>query len=286
MTRQQQGKLGADTWIALVLVLVSCVAILGFLFSRRPISHRDTELMAQLNAMNAAAELSKHEFDVYPPSDANDPTGRPYCGSMKLAEALMGQDLLGFHGKSIFRRDGLDAEGTLLYPADIDGLPVALRDSSLKARKGPFLQAENANACRLVDIYGKGNTGSFAENTFVLCDPYARVRPSGQRTGMPILYYRANPSGTAHDVVNPDNPQNVFNYRDNQALLALGAPGRPGETHPLANPKRFYLNTQNRKTSKSMPSWGNSFIFISAGQDGLYGTADDICNFEWKYRKR
>jgi hypothetical protein len=34
-----------------------------------------------------------------------------------------------------------------------------------------------------------------------------------------------------------------------------------------------------------MPSCGDSFILISAGQDGLYGTADDICNFEWKYRK-
>jgi hypothetical protein len=27
----------------------------------------------------------------------------------------------------------------------------------------------------------------------------------------------------------------------------------------------------------------DSYILISAGKDGLYGTADDICNFEWKY---
>ncbi len=287
MKRKQQGKLGKETWIALIFVLVSCLAILGFLFfhSGSPISDRDLELKAQLNAMNAAIELFAYEFDGYPPSDANDATGRPYCGAMKLTEALMGRDLLGFHTKSTFRWDGLDAEGTLLYPVNIDDLPVALHDSSLRARKGPFLQAENANACRLVDIYGKGNTGSFAESAFVLCDPYARPRPSGEKTGMPILYYRANPSGTAHDVVNPDNPQNIFNYKDNQALIALGVPGKPGETHPLIDPKRFYLNTRNRKTSKSMPSWGSSFILISAGQDGLYGTADDICNFEWKYRK-
>jgi hypothetical protein len=101
---------------------------------------------------------------------------------------------------------------------------------------------------------------------------------------MPILYYWANPSGIAHDVSNPDNPQNIYNHKDNQALIALGMPGKPGETHPLSDPKRFYLNTQDRKTSKSMPSSGNSFILISAGQDGLYGTADDICNFERKYR--
>jgi hypothetical protein len=287
MRQKRQGKLGKDTWIALTFVLASCLAIFGFLLfhSGSTISHRDLELKAQLNAMNMAIELFANEFDAYPSSDANDPTGRPYGGAMKLTEALMGQDLLGFHAKSIFRRDGLDAEGTLLYPADIDNLSVALRDSSLKARKGPFLPAESAHVCRLVDIYGKDNTGSFAENTFVLCDPYGRVRPSDEKTGMPILYYRANSSGTAHDVVNPDNPQNIFNYKDNQALVELGVPGKPGETHPLADPKRFYLNTQNRKTSKSMPAWGNSFILISAGQDGLYGTADDICNFEWKYRK-
>jgi hypothetical protein len=281
MGRKRQGKLGADTWMAFLLALVSCLAILGFLFfhSGSPIPHRDLELKAQLNAMNAAVELFAYEFDGYPPSDANDPTGRPYCGAMKLVEALMGQDLRGVHVRLAYRVDGLDPNGLLpLYPPEPDA-------ANLKLRQGPFLPAENANAWRLVDIYGKGNTGSFAESTFVLCDPYTRLRPSGDKTGMPILYYRAHPSGTAHDVVNPDNPQNIFNYRDNQALIALGVPGKPGETHPLADPKRFYRNTQNRKTSKSMPAWGNSFILISAGQDGLYGTADDICNFEWKYRK-
>ncbi len=279
MRRKQQGKLGADTWIALILVLVSCSAIFGFLFShsRSHISHRDLELMAQLNAMNAAVKLSEYELDGYPPSDANDPTGRPYCGVMKLTEALMGQDLRGFHLRSTYRADGLDPNGlTPLYPPEPDA-------ANLKLRKGPFLQAENADAWRLVDIYGKGNTGSFAESALVLCDPYARVRPGGRKTGMPILYYRVHSSGTAHDVLHPDNPQNIYHYRDNHALILLGVTGQPGAQHPLADPKRFYLNTQDRQTSA--PYRRYSFILISAGQDGLYGTADDICNFEWKYRE-
>ena len=149
------------------------------------------------------------------------------------------------------------------------------------------MQAENANAWRFVDIYGAGNMGPFAESTFVLCDPYARERPSGEKTGMPILYYRANPSGITHAVMNPDTPQNIYSYKDNQALLALGVPGQPGATHPLADPKRFYLNTQNcRNRAKPEPHRPDTFILISAGADGLYGTADDICNFQWKYRKR
>jgi hypothetical protein len=30
----------------------------------------------------------------------------------------------------------------------------------------------------------------------------------------------------------------------------------------------------------------DSYILISAGYDGLYGTADDVLNFEWKDRER
>jgi hypothetical protein len=100
---------------------------------------------------------------------------------------------------------------------------------------------------------------------------------------MPILYYRANSKGTAHDVNNPDNPENIYDYRDNQILLRLGVPGEPNAGHPLADPKRFYMNTQSNSTSR--PYNVDKFILISAGEDGLYGTADDICNFDWKYRE-
>ncbi|MBM4024196.1 MAG: hypothetical protein FJ280_02165 [Planctomycetes bacterium] len=287
MRRTQQGKLDAKTWIVLAVGL----AFYGFLFLatkprvRRP--QPNVYQKAQFNALNAVCELFANEFEGYPPSEANDPAGQAYCGAMKLAEATMGQDLFGFHTKSIFRRDGLGVEEVPLYPADMDALPVALRESSRRDRQGPFLQAENANAWRLSHIYGAGNTGPFAENTFVLCDVYPRVRPSGEKPGMPILYYRAHPSGTLHDVGNPDNPQNIYHYQDNHTLVLLGVPGQPGVRHPLADPKRFYLNTLNRKSpSKSEPHRRDSFILISAGSDGLYGTADDVCNFEWKYRER
>jgi hypothetical protein len=101
---------------------------------------REVWQKVQFNAMNAAAELFANEFDGHPPSDTNDPVGQPSCGAMKLAEALMGQDLQGFHTKSAYRADGLDRSGvTSLYPPKPDRV-------NLMARKGPFLQAENANA--------------------------------------------------------------------------------------------------------------------------------------------
>jgi hypothetical protein len=172
-----------------------------------------------------------------------------------------------------------------LYP-DVDRLSKAGLEAHLKARKGPYLDPVNANAARLVEVYGKGHTGPFDGNLFVLCDTYIRKRPSGAKTGMPVLYYRADPSGTTHDVNDPDNPANIYHYRDNQMLLSLGVPGESNAVHPLAGPRRFYMNTQSDKiATQSRPYNGDTFILISAGHDGLYGTADDICNFDFKYRE-
>jgi hypothetical protein len=230
----------------------------------------------QLHAIDAATELFQNDFHEYPPSGAVDDANRPYCGAMKLAEATIGQDLIGFHPQSRFRQDGTDPNGQLLY-----------RPQTMPSRKGPYLQPENARAYRLADVYGKGHTGPFREDAYVLCDAHEKKRPSGKKTGMPILYYQANTKATAHDMNDPNNPVNIYDYRDNQALIELGVPGDPKATHPLANPRRFYLNTQNdQSTTVSKPYRGDSYILISAGYDGLYGTDDDVCNFVWEYRER
>lgn len=274
------------------LLIVVGVAVLGFsilvMVSKSLYKHPpDPNIMtrAQLHSMDAALGLFHGEFSMFPPSEANDPTGKAYCGAMKLSEALMGRDLLGFHSQSVFRRDGMDAPGAVrLYPIDIGLLSPTLRAENLSTRKGPYLQAENANAQRLSDIYGKGKTGPFPEDTYVLCDVFQKTRPSGEKTGMPILYYRANRSNRAHQA---GDPNNIYDYRDNLALIALGVPGEPNSVHPLIDPNRFYLNTRNdRITTSPQPVRADSFILISAGWDGLYGTADDICNFEWRYRER
>lgn len=265
----------------LVLMLVLAPALMLWYMRSQVCSNPiDVRQPAQLHSMETALELFSNEFEGYPPSDANDPTGVPYGGAMKLAEAVMGKDLLGVHRRSGLRADGRDPNGGVdLYPEH------PARDN-LAERKGPYLQAENANAYRLVDVYGKGNTGPFDEGLLILCDTYPQKRPSGKKTGMPILYYRARLKGTAHDVNDPDNPANIYDYRDNQVLVGLGVPGEPNAVHPLSDPRRFCRNTMSdRNPGQSRPSRPDSFILISAGYDGLYGTADDVCNFTWKYRE-
>ena len=285
---KQSSRKKAFTIIELLTVMSIIVILIGVLVPALNNVRRyakKVKQLAQFNAINAAIELFSNENDGYPPSGALDGAGQPYCGAMKLCEAMMGRDLLGFHPDSVFRADGLDTTGTR---------PVYLpTPDNVKTRMGTLLQFENANAYRIgADIYGLGNTGSFNENLFVLCDVYTRDMRTGQKTGMPILYYKADTSNYLHDPNQPmtatNSGGNTYNYWDNQALVALGKPweqaGNASAPPSLANPARFYRNTRNNQiTTVRRPYRTDSYILISAGFDGEYGTADDLCNFDWKY---
>ena len=260
---------------------------------------------AQFHSIDVAMELYATEFDGYPNSDAQDEVPTAYNGALKLAEAMMGQDLLGFHPDSYFRSDGT-TDGTMtaatdLYPvANTYGIPEY--EANLKARRGPYLQLDNANAFKLKHLYGVGNTGDLDGERFVLCDVYARVRVKDDpgddtdnnikgKIGMPILYFKANLSATKHDYTKitataPYTTENIYNVMDNVDVIGLDMPWQVGPTHDieddpiLADWERFYVDTKNDKISTTdMPYNSDSYILISAGFDGEYGTSDDVFNF-------
>jgi len=299
---KQSNREAAFTIVELLTVMSIIVILIGLLvpaLNKVKQFAREVKQKAQFHSIEAAIELFNSEFDDYPHSDALDPDGEQYCGAMKLCEAMMGRDLMGFHPDSIFRSNGMGSLGINLYPPQTAD-PIAYRNS-LSARKGPYLPLENANAFQLRDLYKE--VGPFAAGeSFVLCDVFRRVThlQSGQKVGMPILYYKANTANTQHDISNPDNPQNIYDYRDNNLLVMLGKPFDPppnGEPHRLAiepgRPPgyRFYMNTTNDKvlattTAAVRPYRADTYILISAGNDGEYGTPDDICNFDWRYREQ
>jgi len=295
---KQSNRKAAFTIVELLTVMSIIVILIGLLvpaLNKVKQYAYEVKQKAQFHSIDAAIELFNSQFDDYPPSSALDPDGVPYCGAMKLCEAMMGRDLMGFHPDSTFRRSGLSSLGTQLYPPQNS----PLYQNSLSARKGPFLPLENANAYQLRDLYE--NLDVFDPgDSFVLCDVFRRVthRQTGQKVGMPILYYKANTANTLHDVSNPDNSQNIYNFRDNNQLVMLGKPFDTGSTstpHRLwqetgqPDGYRFYMNITNDKmlattTAAVRPYREDTYILISAGYDGEYGTPDDICNFEWKYR--
>ncbi|MBW7989035.1 MAG: type II secretion system protein [Planctomycetes bacterium] len=282
---KHSSRKAAFTIIELLTVMSIIVILIGLLVPSLNMARRFAKKLTQKNQLRIIGigiEFFNNEWDGYPPSSAFDGSGQQYCGAMKLTEAMVGKDLLGFHPDSAFRADGLDTTGRLLYD------PV-----TLGARKELFLQLDNANVNMLSEIYGPGNTGSFNENNFVLCDIYRRDMRSGRKTGMPVLYYKAETSNKLHDpnfvATATDNNGNIYNFNDNQAIFALGKPWEDtgnASTISLSSPTRFYRNTRNDKISTlRRPYKTDSYILISAGFDGEYGTADDICNFEWKYRE-
>jgi len=168
--------------------------------------------------------------------------------------------------------------GAVLYPNTTD---------NLKARK-TYLQ-QTSDAYKLWHLYGKGNTDVFNEELYVLCDVYNRVKHkvTGKGIGMPILYYRANTLNIKHDPNGTfptigDDKDYIYNYTDNDKLVALPPPWDTTLTHPLSVGRKFYEITKDNRISidTGRPYRPDSYILISAGFDGIYGTGDDVFNFE------
>lgn len=251
-------------WLPLLTVLF----IPAFINVR--VMSEEVKQKAQFVTLDLALVAFKNDYGDYPPSWALDDLNQSYCGVQKLAEALLGKDLMGFHPASKFRRDGTDNSGKSLYvPATVD------------ARRGPYLELGSANVYRLQDVFE--DVGPFDGNSFVICDVYTKKRHSGKKTGMPILYYRANISSKTMDTGEPMDKR-IYNAEDNLAIVQL-ARTRGGGTHPLAdNGGKFFYDKGYKIidpsiTSRDWPHNADSYILISAGNDGLYGTKDDITNF-------
>lgn len=284
MERKKTGL----TMVELLVVLAIIALLVGLLLPALSVVRnmaKETKQKAQFATIELALAAFKNDDGDYPPSNWTPaPFTGDYCGAQKLAEALLGWDLLGFHPNSAWRADGLDVGGGLgtYDPAQTrdnngDGIP-----DTFDERKGPYLELATLDAFKLVDLFRPNPVGPLDPDTFVICDVFGKekiVLPNGKttRAGAPILYYRANTSGKII--------REVYRASDNDALvIAKQQADADGREHPLSRPDNqyefFYNYIRDAKiTARAWPYRPDSYLLISAGADGLYGTSDDICNF-------
>ncbi len=298
-----ETKRSGLTVIEILVVVGIIAALVGLLL---PAVHmvqktaRETKQKAQFTAIELGLAAFKNDYGDYPPSHWFDPSGRTpgtrqdYCGAQKLAEAMLGWDLLGFHPQSAWRADGRDASGTAGTVYE-DTTTTDL--TNLRKRKARYVEMQTANPFRLGGTYGlfPSGTGLLNPDRYVLCDVFGvsgrKITQSDGRVvtpGTPILYYRANPANLIHvPTAQTQTSAAIYDIRDNVELVNLGTvgggkehwltPGHFGASAPLAY---FYNYIRDpRITARDWPHRPDSYILISAGMDGIYGTDDDIRNF-------
>jgi prepilin-type N-terminal cleavage/methylation domain-containing protein len=259
---------------------------------------KETQQKAQLTTIEMGLTAFRNDYGDYPPSHGYDSGGNidyTYCGAQTLAEALVGWDLMGFHPNSAWRADGKDKnDGDTAYTGATTG-SQADKERNLKERKGPYLDVATANAFRLGDLFANASSlSSDAPSTFVICDVFGvkSVTIGGKtvKAGVPILYYKANTSsktidtsiGYWYDALIYDRSDNIrFVSSVKEPADVAKYPGYPTPLNPLTNTAFFYKYiTDPKVTATPWPSRPDSYILISAGADGFYGTRDDICNFD------
>ena len=283
-----------------LLTVMSVIAILiGLLVPALNLVRRmakDTNQKAQFHSINVALEIYNGEQEAYPDSTVKGSTDYT-VGAQHLAEALVGRDLLGYDPTSTWDAEADEGEATIYSSLDP---PKSSNqdevDASLDRRKGPYLNPENVEAYQIQQLYDDTSIGGSniydGNNAPVLTDAY-RVKSIALRgrlvkIGSPILYYKANISSREFPEIGDtiSTPADyIFNIMDNEDLLFLGTMKDQNMEH-YANSsgdydeRLFYDEITNQKiTSMARPYNQTSYILISAGYDGIFGTNDDIFNF-------
>ena len=266
---------------------------------------KTTQQKAQFTALELGIEAFKNDNGQYPESERTNSNGI-YLGAQKLAEAMVGRDMLGFHPDSDW-----GGNYNTCYPG-INGTFNPEQGNSdwdnLQKRKDLYLDSTK-------DVYNLGGTKSgdytkgglyyglsyLDEDSLVICDAFNRNKvlvgsdePKATKVGSPILYFRANTLKLQND--SGDNPSDrTYNIHDNYLLIKSISEFLRDEKELYENEDiqetfynvsdtydNFYEFIRDEKIDEPdrWPVNSKTYLLISAGRDGLYGTQDDICNFD------
>jgi prepilin-type N-terminal cleavage/methylation domain-containing protein len=312
MTHKRPITKRAFTLVELLTVVAIISLLIGILLpslSRARAQARKVKVQSQLDAIGKGLEMFRNDHRDYPDSAprkdrfTNLPFGADHAelfGAHWLARAMGGVDLKGIDVDA----DAMDAYVTT--PADNTIDYTAYKDEA--QRSGAYIELESAPPTR--DDQIANPSGATPTERFVLLDDY----------GFPILYYKANPTGgvafaperAAGSAIYYQEDNELFTGSDSTTSKLESWPFKGSDPHDLyfykgdidgdpesrkkvaASPDvyaipfvNFFHNNNVWKATGSTvnkslikPYNAESFILLSAGEDGIYGTHDDVKNFK------
>ena len=153
---------------------------------------------SQLSTISVALETFNNDFGQYPNSSNKDTDNADYYGCQKLAEALMGQDMLGLNSAALPN----------FYATGNDGTDDLYDSTSYSDRYGPYIEPDRINPVKAAST---GDVVSLSGNGYYISDVYRR---DGNKLGIPVLYYKADTSYKTQDSGFAAGAS-VYNYNDN-----------------------------------------------------------------------
>lgn len=309
------------TLIELLVVVAIIALLVGLLSTgmrKVVLLSKNLKQKSIFHGIETGLELFSKDFDGYPDS-TKLPRGSfadDICGAHHLTEALIGRDERGFDPRSKWYAPTSD---TKVYANTAKGSTAAEIAASLNRRKPPYVELRDTPALLISDLYE--NTRTFfseqdGKKAPVLTDIFTRHISVGNNTlkvGTPILYFKANSSSRLFR--DDDDPATankdesdidlwIYNYTDNKQMALLGPidpePGSashfpdPDANPPgsgknreeifyetITNPKVSFVKPQDPTETYFKPYNPKTFILLSAGYDGIFGTRDDVSNFNY-----
>jgi len=242
---------------------------------------------------------------------SNQPARIPaMTGAGLLVWALAGADFLGTPGFRTFRSSstlwsedcsfGNDSDPGAYY-LNADGIPKF-------PRSGPFVDLSKLKVSQVNSQRGRYDIETEVEArremNFVAAERWYPMFLDA--FGNPFLYWRADPAGVQMadlDRRATGTARGIYHWCDNGALVLASSDNRlilrPGKDfhrmrYSVKGPPQggggqlnewekwsFQRFIRDRNVqAKYVPHNPDTYLLISAGADGLYGTADDIANFE------
>ncbi|MBW8014861.1 MAG: type II secretion system protein [Planctomycetes bacterium] len=252
---------------------------------------KNLEQKSLFHNIDIGLEVYRKDFGDYPESRRRVNGGLYYTGAQHFAEAMVGRDGRGFEIPQArkWQWPGDDPDGLGLYDE--------LNPKSIARRKLLYVNLKDTGAFLPEEMYGPGNIGSVVSQVSgqrapFLADMFYRKRISVGSTGetvkvgSPILYYKADRSSKLYlkDATGKgpaDFDTWKYNYNDNEHVINLGTMDDPLVPNAM-DPINFYKSITDLNSPFDRPMNENTYILISAGYDGIYGTKDDVTNIKIK----